>query len=458
MSTIEQRLAAYTDELDAAADLADTRRDAPRGATRMHRWQTQSIATAAVVMIGAGLWAISGRDNASDSPVASGPDTTTTAVAGTAVAGSAAPWYRVTAGGLTAQPIEQETCCTENDTPGPPIVESWQAAGGPSNGLLVLTAYPAAEAGGAGGGPDATVIPQSDGSVWQFWSYGMTSQRREALAAQVVPGSGLPFVLPDESMSLLSIGGLGPAAHTRTQIYFSSATGDGGPDGTAFATISVGSDRGLFRSMASSLSLTDTTVAGMPAFRSETSDGAVIFDWPATAGQWASLSVGRALADRADSIAASVVPDQSELLPPGMTGQSRGASTQSSALAAQAADTLAALGWTATLQEHETRTTSTGTDVQWAYFDDGDRRLFIVTGPPDLLDGTPDLKRHLTAAPDLTTSTTIYVWPRETWLLTEAITTDSQTIIIRSEGTDPTRPARDPEAMDALLRTAAAQW
>ena len=345
MSTIEQRLAAYTKELDAAADLADARREsmlpadgeARPSATRMRGWQSLSIAAASVAMIGAGLWAISGRDNASDAPVASGPDTATTAVTGTAVAGSASPWYRVTADGLTAQPIEQETCCAKYDTPGPPIVESWQAVGGPTKGLLVLTAYPAAEAGGAaaaGGGSDATVIPQPDGSVWQFWSFGMTSKQREALAAQVVPGSGLPFVLPDESMSLLSIGGLGSAAHTRTQTYFSSAGGGGGPDGTAFATISVGSDRGLFRSMASSLSVTDTTVAGMPAFRSEASDGTVTFDWQATAGQWASLSVGRALADRADSIAASVVPDQSELLAPGMAGQSRGVSVQSTALAA----------------------------------------------------------------------------------------------------------------------------
>lgn len=457
MTTIEERLQTYAMELDAAADRADELRQATvpvahRGLPRrpsMRAWQSVSIAAVTLALVGLGLWLIAGRR--ADAPVGTSP----LPGPSTAVNGSPSPWYRITAPGLVVQQIEQETCCTGYDVPGSPTVVSWQADGGPTHGLLVLTAYSAGEAGAtANPAANATVLPQPDGSVWQFWSYGMSTSRREALAAEVVPGSGLPFVLPDDSMSFLSVGGLGPAAHSKAQTYLAAGAAD---LGTAFATIDVGSDRGLFRGLASATAITDTTVAGMPAYRSVATDGTVVFDWRSTAGQWASLSVGRALADQADDIAASVVPDQSELLPPGMGDTKKGTSEQAMALADQAAATLAGLGWTATLEESETRTTAAGVDVQWVYFRDGNRRLFIVSGPSDLLDALPDLIRHLTTTQDAATSTTAYEWPRETWLYTAAIRTSARTIIVRSEGTDLTHDARSASDINSVLR-AASQW
>ncbi len=444
MTTIEERLAAYSVQLDAAADQADVDqaphvdRVRPSDRSGMRGWQSVSVAAVTVALLGAGLWAIADREPSDSS---SAPPST-----GIAVAGSAAPWYRIAYELLTAQPVEQNTCCTTFDVPGPPTVVSWQAAGGPRDGLLVLTAYPPEEADAAGSKTDATLLPQADGSVWQFWSYGMTSQRRDALAALVVPGSGLPFVLPDDSMTLLSIGGLGAAAHTRTQTYFDSDTN--------FATISVGSDRGLFRALALSESMTYTTVAGMPAFRSEQPDGAVIFDWRATAGQWATLIVGAALADRADTIAASVVPDQSELLPPGMAAASNGPTDESESLAQKAAATLAALGWQVTLQEHQSRTTAEGVEVTWAYFSEPGRRLFVVSGPADLIATVPDLQRHLTSSQDPTDEAIISMWPLETWLTTGALATGAHTIIVRSEGIESTDAARSKADIESFLRAA----
>jgi hypothetical protein len=449
MTTIEERLAAYSIQLDAAADHADANRHAPQveramSAARsgMRGWQSVSVAAVTIALLGAGLWAIADRDPSDPSVAPS--------VSGTAVAGSAAPWYRITDGRLTAQPVERETCCTTFDVPGPPTVVSWQAAGGPDDGLLVLTAYPPEEAGGAGSAADATLLTQPDGSVWQFWSYGMTSQQREALAAKVVPGSGLPFVLPDDSMTLLSIGGLGAAAHTRTQTYVDSDTN--------VATISVGSDRGLFRVLALSESLTDTTVAGMPAFRSEQSDGTLVFDWRATADRWATLVVGAGLADQADAIASTVVPDQSELLPPGMAAASNGPTTESDALAHEAATTLSALGWQVTLEEHESRTTAEGVDVSWAYFSESGRRLMIVLGPANLIATVPDLQRHLTSNQDPTDDEIVSIWPQETWLTTAALATSDRTIIVRSEGIDPTGSSRSSADIESFLRAASAEW
>jgi hypothetical protein len=445
MPTIEERLAAYTHELDAAADQADANRTPHHDRSGMRAWQSVSIAAVTVLVIGAGLWAISSRDTAP-----TGTDTPPTSI-GAADPGEASPWYRITEPGLSAQPIEQETCCSSFDVPGPPTVVSWQAAAGPAEGLLVLTVYSAAEVPPTS--PDAaeTRLPQPDGSVWQFLSYGMTAERREALAALVVPGSGLPYVLPDSSMSLLSIGGLGPAAHTRTQIHFESGTGD---PGSHFATISVGSDRGLFRGIAQSEALTYTTVAGMPAFRTEQPDGTVIFDWRATAGQWASLSVGRGLADRADEIAASVVPDQSELLPPGMGSEAIGERAGSATFAQEQADVLATLGWPVTLREHQTRTTAEGIDVDWAYFSEPGRRLFVVSGPSDLLASVPDLQRNLTSSLDAASGATIWTWPKETWLTTVAVITDDRTLIFRSEGIDRSDAARSIADMNTLVQAA----
>ena len=280
----------------------------------------------------------------------------------------------------------------------------------------------------------------------------MIDERREELASLVVPGSGLPYVLPDPSMSLLS-SAASDRPHTparrRTSIHEH-------PDsGIDFATISVGSDRGLFRVLAMSESLTYTTVAGMPAFRGEQSRGVVIFVWPATAGQWAQLVVSGTLADRADDIAASVVPDQTELLPPGMTpSSSNGATAESDALAEESLSILNTLGWPVTLEEHETRTTAEGIEVNWAYFSEPGRRLFVVSGPADLLSTVPDLQRQLGSTSEPGTDPAIWVWPQETWLTTQAAQSADRTIIFRSEGIDRTEAARSRADMDALVQAA----
>jgi hypothetical protein len=462
MPTIEERLVAYAHELDTAADHADADRESSRrvGApsrdrSGMRGWKSVSVAAVTVVVVGTGLWAINNRDGASSTaPNPRGPATVPSS--DTALAGEASPWYRITAAGLAAKPVEQETCCATFDVPGPPTVVSWQAAGGPRDGLLVLTVYPSAEAAAGNSEADATLLPQADGSVWQFWSYGMTTERREALAALVVPGSGLPYVLPDPSMSLLSVGGLGPAAHARTQAYFSSENEHPESNGINFATMSVGSDRGLFRELTLSKSLTYTTVAGMPAYRSEQSGGVVLFDWRATAGQWATLVVSGDLAGRADEIAASVVPDQSELLPPGLAPGSSGPTAESATFAQEQADVMAALGWQVTLREHASRTTSEGIEVNWAYFSEPGRRLFIVSGPTNLLASVPDLQRNLTSNPDPASGATIWIWPQEKWLTTEAVTTGDRTLIFRSEGIDTTDAARSRADMDALVQAAIA--
>ena len=87
---------------------------------------------------------------------------------------------------------------------------------------------------------------------------------------------------------------------------------------------------------------------------------------------------------------------------------------------------LADAGWTVEFVEDATRTVTADVTVEFAYFRDGDRRLFVVEGPPGLINST-----------ELTPTSYGYSWPQQDGAATVAVETADTTVIVRSETIDP---------------------
>lgn len=127
--------------------------------------------------------------------------------------------------------------------------------------------------------------------------------------------------------------------------------------------------------------------------------------------------------------------DAPELRPPGIGQFDSGTSTPAAAsFATSLGDALAAAEWNLELRESATRRSIAGDDIQWAYFLDGDRRLFVAVGPADLLD-TELVER-------LTPTSSGYDWPDQAGATTVALLTDAATIIVRSESVATAGPTR----------------
>ncbi len=132
--------------------------------------------------------------------------------------------------------------------------------------------------------------------------------------------------------------------------------------------------------------------------------------------------------------------DQRRLAPPGIGRTDGGTPTEASAAtAAIIEDVLAQHAWEVALREHATRTIG-AIELEWAYFVDGDRRLFVAIGPNDLLDTDPTLHDQLNPVPGG------LEWPADPTTATIATITSTHTILVRSELIDTTgsvRPTTD---------------
>jgi thiol-disulfide isomerase/thioredoxin len=211
-------------------------------------------------------------------------DPTTTTASTTEPSNPAASgWYEITAPGLSARPPEFTVCCAPMPAPGPDTVMVWTDAKG---GLFMLQA-----------------VGQLDGSpaVLQYSSFGIDATRVAQLKTEVVPGSGLPYILADPDMTLLAQGltGFG-SSNSVSQRYIPSA-GDGD------VLLSVGDYNGQLHPLGDDVSGTQVTIAGLPGYR-YTNDSATVYIWHTPANTWAELRIATPLASRADEIVASLTP------------------------------------------------------------------------------------------------------------------------------------------------------
>ncbi|MCU1366824.1 MAG: hypothetical protein JWN39_2463, partial [Ilumatobacteraceae bacterium] len=107
--------------------------------------------------------------------------------------------------------------------------------------------------------------------------------------------------------------------------------------------------------------------------------------------------------------------------------------------------------WSSAVVEKQTRVTLAGATVQWVYLSDGDRRLFVTTGPSGELSDEPGLLDRLNLVDDAN-SQHVYAWPAEPIANTVAVVTNDQTVIVRSEAIESTGTPRPISDLTALLR------
>ena len=92
------------------------------------------------------------------------------------------------------------------------------------------------------------------------------------------------------------------------------------------------------------------------------------------------------------------------------------------------------------LRETATRTTDRGQVVEYAYFGQTGRRLFVLSGGPNLISSVPGLLDQLASGPQTVTGSVV-VWPETAWKRTVALTTADSVLIISSEAIDQTGSA-----------------
>jgi hypothetical protein len=276
---------------------------------------------AAAAVLGAGLGVVLVQrhgDQRAIGPASSGSEPATSA--STTAPANGTEWYVLDLDGFASQPERLEVCCPPTPAPGPSTVMVWVDVNGLDRGVLMLTLTPVVEATV----PGATE-PQLD------WSWAMMpDDRASTLISEVVPGSGVPYVLPSQSMGLAGLGLQGMGA-MRSQRWSNTVDSVG---------ISVGDYRGQL-GHSDSRSWEATTVAGHPALRRRDDTGAVAVVWQTPSGQWATVDISASLADREAEILGRVrVADGEPTTPSTGTPPATATSTTDSGLPEQAGTVL----------------------------------------------------------------------------------------------------------------------
>jgi hypothetical protein len=311
---------------EAAAEIAAV---TPLGPSTMRSRRWVGVAAATLLVSGGAVWALAQREptTPASSPVTTlaapvnstapteAPTATTTAV----VVAAVEPWFTLQSPDLVpgeifrrdAVPIDQRD-----------LVQSWSVTSSAGRGFLVATIRDEVDPGVEGdyttellpvddgvayllipNGPDGPLDHgfevrwfHDDGTAWFFQSQGLEPDVLGSLALGALPGSGLPIVIADESVTVISVGAFTGEAVIQD---YANATGTVRlqvvPDGSALA--------GLI----SAANIVDVTVAGMPGYAASLDNGQINVAWDAGGGWWGSLLIGPPLARAADGIIAGVV-------------------------------------------------------------------------------------------------------------------------------------------------------
>lgn len=321
------------------------------------RWL--AAAAAIVVLVGATVWALTGRHPSDQQdPAATVPPTVLDTTSGTegvpgptstidpndvastvpasqpigAEPTSALPtttiepvpaWFSITDPSLTAGPVTTTPASTDRS-----VVQSWTvttASGG--RGFLTVGVFaspftldgdfdttPIDVAEGTAQlfvplGTDGTSMTygyqatwtRSDGSEWFFRSQGLTTDELAALVRQAVPGSGLPIVIPDPSTAVISTG-------VRTGAFVEQEYTGEGLNGEGTVLLRRVDDGTALDNIVGAANVVDVTIAGTAGWAALLDNGSIEAVWPTENGSWATVTVSAELARAADGIFASVQP------------------------------------------------------------------------------------------------------------------------------------------------------
>jgi hypothetical protein len=284
------RLRGALDEVTSAAGNDEIPlRIAPNGRRRL--MVVAGSAAACVALLAVAVWAVTRR---SPEPVAGEPEPTSLTVAATSPSTTAPP--ATTAPEELSMRFRLISPDLVPDAPSRPTVvlpfwsAVWQRTGD-AGGLLMLavTDQPVVDSSTATVRNDITPA----GQTMYVWSAGLTLDEQELAAAAIVPGSGLPFVLPDDGWNLLA-GNSGTQVVSQQQ-YSSQQRS---------VVLTEGPYAGQFDAFAGATA-TSVTVAGHAGWKAVFADGGAEVIWKVD-DLWVSMRITAELADRVDGLIAAV--------------------------------------------------------------------------------------------------------------------------------------------------------
>ncbi len=256
-------------------------------------------AVACVALLGAAVWVFSRRD---PEPVATAPEPT--------AAGPTAPALPTTTAAVIAEPLRFALIAADLVAQTPTTVyegnvewtAAWVRASGAADGLLTLKVYPA----GAWTDPSVASVtrdPTDPSRELVFQSFGITAEQRSMIAAEVVAGSGLPYVLPNSDWVYLGSGEASLVAAV-SQVYMADDDSS-----RHVVRLQEGSFTFQFDELLTATTITAVPVGRFDGWRAVQPDGSTRVVWDAD-GLWVTMTISPALADRADGLIAAVVDRQ----------------------------------------------------------------------------------------------------------------------------------------------------
>ena len=290
---IVARLRAALDEVATApvpAHASAPSDERPVAAMSGRRWLAVA---ASVVLVGAAVTAIAVNlsHRQSVSPAAGGTDST---VPGSGSSASTEPTMPYFLAAADLAPGEVKTIVGR--PPANAVVMAWMRGGTPSDGLLTLKATPTESTPAISSNQDLTQRFE-DGWMLEFRSNGLTAAQRETLVQQVIPGSGVPWLLPVDGWAMVAMFSDADGPMLQQDFGDPAVTMYSGPLVSTFLDNFIGAEE-----------IIDVTVAGNYGWYVVV-DGTTIVMWrdPET-GQWSALSIPPDFADRVDGLIAAIVP------------------------------------------------------------------------------------------------------------------------------------------------------
>ena len=274
----------------------------PRSGVGAGRWL--AIAAAAVLIVGAVTAIVVNRSNSTD--VASTPTDAAAPTTEPVLIRSEVPWYVLASQDLVPGEETSEPCCSTLPASDTGLVMAWALGGEPANGLLTLAeAIEPSTVEVVGESTRRPIDGGGGGGELIIQSYGITAGERDSLADQIVPGSGLPYVLTAPGWQYVAMGYSG-GGERRSQVYI-PATTDPLSSYLPTVTITVGAYRGELAWLTFFTISEPVTVAGRDGWKVTNRDGGADVFWPTADGSWATLRIDAAFADRVDGLIAAVI-------------------------------------------------------------------------------------------------------------------------------------------------------
>ena len=139
---------------------------------------------------------------------------------------------------------------------------------------------------------------RANGDAWRFMSNGLNPERLIASVMSAQPGSGVPVVVPDAGLELVTMAGPSGTGVVRSQVWTVA-------DQTV--SVSVRDDGGSFQGVVKAEDLREITIAGADGYVAVLSNDQVEAVWDAGEGWWATMTIPPSLAARSDEVIQSVV-------------------------------------------------------------------------------------------------------------------------------------------------------